>query len=78
MPKKRFKGTIISNKMEKTAVVKVEIVKSHPKYKKKYKIFNKYKADTGGKEYKIGDEVVIEESKPFSKWKKWKIIEKIN
>ena len=75
MPKKQLKGTIISNKMDKTVVVKVEFTKTHPKYKKRYKVFNKYKADVkNSKNYDIGDEVVIEESKPISKDKKWRVL----
>ncbi len=73
----KLKGIIVSTKMQKTAVVKVERIKEHPKYKKRYKVHKKYKADTGSKEFNVGDTVVIEECKPISKDKKWKIVKKI-
>ena len=76
MPKKQLKGIVVSNKMQKTVVVKVERLKEHPKYKKRYRVHKKYKAHNEKGEYKIGDKVVIEECRPTSKDKKWKVIEK--
>ena len=76
MPKRQLTGTIISNKMVKTVVVRVERLKEHPKYKKRYKISKKYKAHTN-QEYQVGDKVVIEESRPISKDKRWRVIKKI-
>ena len=76
MPKKQLKGIVFSNKMERTLVVKVERIKEHPKYKKRYKIHKKYKADYREGNYEIGDKVIIEESKPISKDKKWKVVKK--
>ena len=78
MPKKKLKGEIVSDKMDKTIVVKVLKIKEHPKYKKRYKVHKKYKAHDKNNEYKIGDKVVIEECTPISKDKKWKVISKIN
>lgn len=77
MPKKKLTGTIISDKMQKTVVVKIEKVKEHPKYKKRFKIHKNYKAHSESGEYKVGDKVVIEECRPLSKEKKWKVVEKI-
>ncbi|MBU2544841.1 30S ribosomal protein S17 [Patescibacteria group bacterium] len=81
MPKRQLKGIIISDKMQKTLVVRVERVKQHPKYKKRYKVHKNYKVHyenpPAGGEYKIGDKVVIEETTPISKDKKWKLIKKI-
>jgi len=81
MPKKRLKGEIISDKMQKTIVVKVEKIKFQQKYKKRYKVHKKYKAhvdsSAGEGEYKMGDEVMIEECKPISKEKKWRVVSKI-
>ena len=74
MPKKRLKGTIVSNKMKDTVVVKVDRIKEHPKYKRRYKISKKYKAHTEKSEFEIGDKVMIEECKPKSKDKHWKIV----
>lgn len=77
MPKKRLQGKIVSNKMQKTVVVKVERIKEHRKYKKRYKVFKKYKAHIEKGDYNIGDNVVIEECRPISKEKKWRVITKI-
>lgn len=74
MPKKRLKGTIVSNKMQKTVVVKMERVKEHPKYKRRYKVHKKYKAHYDEGEYKVGDKVTIEECRPISKDKKWRVV----
>ena len=74
MPKKQLKGIVVSNKMQKTVVVSVERTKEHPKYKKRYQVHKKYKADCGDRNYKIGEKVVIEECPPISKDKKWRVI----
>lgn len=77
MPKKQLTGTIVSDKMQKTVIVKVERIKEHPKYKRKYKTHKKYKAHAESGEYKTGDKVIIEECRPISKDKKWRVIKKI-
>jgi small subunit ribosomal protein S17 len=77
MPKKKLTGIVVSDKMQKTVVVKVERVKEHPKYKRRYKIHTKYKAHDQNSEFHVGDKVVIEETAPISKDKKWKVISKI-
>jgi len=79
MTKKRLEGTVTSNKMQKTIVVEVEMLKTHPLYRKKYRIHKKYKAHVENeKEYQIGDKVVIEECRPISKEKKWRVIKKVS
>ncbi len=75
--KKILEGTIISEKMKKTVVVKTETFKVDPKYRKRFRVFKKYKADTGGNTCKIGDRVLIEESRPISKDKCWRVVKKI-
>lgn len=77
MPKKQLKGIVVSDKMQKTVVVNVERIKEHPKYKRRYKIHKKYKAHDENKEYHVGDNVVIEETTPISKDKRWRVIKKI-
>ena len=77
MPKRQLTGEIISDKMQKTVVVEVEQSREHPKYKRRYKFHRKYKAHSESGEYHIGDKVVIEECKPISKEKKWRVIKKI-
>lgn len=77
MSKKQLKGTVISDKMEKTVVVEVERIKESRKYKRRYKLHKKYKAHDEKEEYKKGDRVIIEECRPLSKDKRWQVIEKI-
>ena len=77
MPKRQLTGTVLSDKMVKTVVVVVEKLKEHPKYKKRYKVSKKYKAHDEKGEYKIGDKVTIEECRPLSKEKRWRVIKKV-
>ena len=74
---RELKGIVVSDKMQKTVVVKVDTSKQHPIYKKRYVVSNKYKAHDEYGQYKIGDHVVIRQVKPISKDKKWKVIKKI-
>lgn len=78
MPKKQLQGIIVSDKMDKTVIVKVERIKNHPKYKKVFKVHKNYKVHDEKNEYKIGDIVTIQENQPISKDKKWIIIKKDN
>lgn len=78
MPKRVFEGTIISDKMKNTVVVKVEKIKQHPKYKKRYKVHNKYKAHVTNEGFLVGNKVIIEECRPVSKDKTWRVIKKIS
>ncbi len=77
MSKKKLTGIVVSDKMQKTVVVKVESIKEHPKYKRRYKSHKKYKAHDEKREYHVGDKVVIEETKPMSKDKHFIVVKKI-
>lgn len=77
MAKKILKGKVVSDKMQKTAVVEVQRFFKHLKYKKYIKHSKKYKAHDENKEYKTGDEVLMEETRPISKDKHFRIIKKI-
>ena len=77
MPKKQLTGIIVSDKMQKTVVVKVTRLKEHPKYKRRITVYKKYKAHDEKGEYKAGDKVIIEESRPISKEKRWRVIKKL-
>jgi len=77
MPKRQLTGTIVSDKMQKTIVVNVERIKEHPKYLKRYRISKKYQAHVEQGEYKIGERVIIEECRPISKNKRWRVIKKL-
>lgn len=77
MAKRKLQGTIVSDKMNKTRIVVIETMKQHPKYLKFYKKTTRFKVHDDNNEYKTGDKVVIEETRPISKDKRWKIIGKI-
>lgn len=68
---------VVSDRMQKTRVVEVAQVKLHPKYLKQYTVHARFKAHDENNEYKIGDRVVIEQTRPLSKEKRWKIVGKI-
>jgi len=75
MPKKILKGKVISDINEKTVVVLVERKYQHPFLKKIIKNKKKYHAHDEKNIFKIGDTVQIEESKPYSKYKRFKVLE---
>lgn len=77
MPKKKLQGIVVSDKMQKTVVVSVERIKEHPKYKRRYKVHKKYKAHDEKGVYHTGDTVVIEETAPMSKEKRWTVVSKV-
>lgn len=68
---KQIKGKIISAKMDKTVVVLTERIKVHPLYKKRFKVFKKYKARNPKNELKEGDLVILFPSRPLSKEIRW-------
>ncbi len=73
---KKFIGKVVSTKMNKTVAVEIVRIKTHPIYKKKMKVKKKFLVhDEIG--VKIGNKVVIAETRPISKLKKWKVIEVI-
>lgn len=74
---RELKGVVTSNKMDKTVVVKVDNVKTHPIYKKQYIVSKKYKAHDETNQYRVNDIVTIRQIKPVSKDKKWEVIRKI-
>jgi len=75
--KRKLQGTIVSDKMNKTRVIAVNRLKKHALYQKYYKVTEKFKAHDENNEYKTGDNVIIEETRPMSKDKRWKVISKI-
>jgi len=68
------KGIVVSDKMNKTIVISVEIMKTHSKYKKKYLSTKRYKVHDEENKYKIGDTIEIIVAKPVSKGKFYKIV----
>ena len=74
---RKITGVVVSDKMTKTRVIAVSSLKKHPKYLKYYKVTTRFKAHDENNEYKTGDTVVIEETRPLSREKRWKIISKL-
>lgn len=77
---KTFIGTVVSDKMDKTVVVAVERMFIHPIYKKIVREKKKYKAHDEKNECRVGDRVMIVETRPLSKEKRWavkQIVEKV-
>lgn len=72
--RKLKKGTVVSNKMQKTVVVKVERTMRHPQYGKVVTRGKKYYAHNDGKDLQIGDQVTIMETRPLSKLKRWRVV----
>lgn len=72
--KRKFKGVVVSDKMQKTVVVAVTRRKQHPKYKKYYNITTRFKAHDESGQYHTGDKVMIQETRPISKEKRWAVI----
>ena len=75
MSKKELNGKVVKDKNDKTVVVLVKRRFSHPFFKKVITSSKKYHAHDENNKFKIGDDVKIIESKPYSKMKKWKVIE---
>lgn len=73
---KKLKGIIASDKMDKTVVVEVTTLKKHAKYQRRFKVSKRYKAHDPENKYKgkVGAQVWIEETRPISRDKRWKII----
>lgn len=75
---RKLEGTVVSDKMNKTRVVAIVRKKQHPRYKKYYTVTTRVKAHDEKNEYKTGDKVVVTETRPISKDKRWKIVSKIS
>jgi small subunit ribosomal protein S17 len=76
MPKRVLEGVVVSDKNDKTIVVKVERRLTHPVLKKTVRLTKKYHAHDEKNTAKVGDVVRIEETKPLSKQKRWLLLEK--
>ena len=74
MPKRILQGVVVSDKQQKTVVVKVERRFTHPLLKKTVRRTKNYHAHDEKNEFKPGDTVWIEESKPISKLKRWTVV----
>ena len=77
MPKRVLTGTVVSDKGEKTVVVRVERRVKHPLYGKIIKLSKKYHAHDAANEFRAGEIVRIEECAPISKLKTWKVVDRL-
>ena len=75
---RKLKGTIVSDKMEKTVVVSIDRVRTHSKYKKQYTSSKKYKVHDPENKGKVGDIVEFVACRPMSKDKRWRLIKVVS
>lgn len=71
--RKTREGVVVSDRMQKTRVVKVERVYRHPRYQRVVRTSKKFKAHDENNESRVGDRVIIEETRPLSREKRWRI-----
>ena len=75
MPKRVLQGTVVSDKNDKTIVVRVERRFTHPLFKKTVRRSKRYQAHDAENAFKVGDVVMIQESAPISKNKRWVVVQ---
>jgi small subunit ribosomal protein S17 len=75
MPKRVLQGTVVSDKNDKTVVVRVERRFTHPLFKKTVRRSKRYQAHDADNTHKVGDFVMIEEAAPISKNKRWVVLQ---
>lgn len=73
--RKRRTGVVVSDAMQKTIVVRVELKRRHPLYGKEMRQYKKYHAHDEKNEAKVGDKVEICETRPLSKLKRWRLVQ---
>ena len=73
--RRQLQGVVVSDKMDKTITVEVRTYKTHPIYGKRVQYRKKYKAHDENNECGIGDKVLIMECRPYSKDKRWRVVE---
>ena len=72
--KRTFKGVVVSDKMDKTIVVRVDRTKTHPKYKKRYTASTRFHVHDEANKHKVGETVSFEETRPLSRTKRWRVV----
>ena len=75
---RKLQGIVVSDKMDKTVVVAVTQLKRNQKYRTTYQKTVMFKAHDEADEYRVGDEVIIEATKPLSREKRWKVTHKLD
>ncbi len=76
--RRQVRGRVTSDKMDKTVVVEVERTVKHPRYHKYIKHVRSFKAHDEDNSCKVNDMVVIEESRPLSRTKRWRVVQRLN
>ena len=71
---RRFQGTVVSAAQDKTIVVRIDRLKFHPMYKKRYTTSQRYQVHDERKQYQVGDVVEFVACRPLSKHKKWRVL----
>lgn len=74
LAQRKFTGEVVSAKMAKTIVVKIDSVKIHPKYQKRYTVSKTYKVHDEKGQFRAGDKVDFIECRPLSKDKRWRVM----
>jgi small subunit ribosomal protein S17 len=72
--RKKFNGVVVSDAPDKTIIVKVDRVRIHPKYKKRYTVSRRYKVHDEKNQFKEDDKVTFTECRPISKDKRWRVV----
>lgn len=72
--RRRLEGTVVSTKMQKTVTVRIDRTVLHEKYQKRFRVSKTYLAHNEFPEVKVGDAVTIEETRPVSTRKRWRIV----
>ncbi|PIP29973.1 30S ribosomal protein S17 [Candidatus Jorgensenbacteria bacterium CG10_big_fil_rev_8_21_14_0_10_54_38] len=75
---RKLKGTIVSDTMNRTRVIEITRTKKHRRYERYFTVTKRLKADDPKNEYKTGEAVVIEETRPLSKEKRWRVVARIS
>ncbi len=75
--KRRLRGTVVSDKMDKTVVVRVTRVTTHPKYGKQLQVSRRYHAHDEQNTYHVGEQVMIEATRPRSARKRWQVVGRV-
>lgn len=73
---RRLSGVVVSAKSDKTRIVEITRVVAHIKYGKRFKVSQRFASHDAENVYQLGDKVVIEECRPYSKTKRWRIVAK--
>jgi small subunit ribosomal protein S17 len=74
----KLKGVVVSDKMDKTIVVRVDTLKAHPKYLKRYRSSKRYKVHDEENAFSVGDTVVFQECRPLSRDKHYRVLSEKN